>query len=157
MIGMIPENILLSLKRFYEIVDGKNIRWILSGSTSLVIQGVSVGINDIDILTDNDGARKIDALLVYYRITSPEYSETEKYRSYFGRYEIDGVGVEVMGEFQYRLPDRAWSAPNQTNKVITIEYKGMKLPLLTLEQELTEYESLGDKDKVSRIISFIKK
>ncbi|HWQ60005.1 MAG TPA: hypothetical protein VN420_02550 [Candidatus Fimivivens sp.] len=124
----------------------------MSGSTALAIRGVDVVINnDIDILTDKSGAEQIDELLSEYRISRPDYSETEKYRSYFGKYEIEGVGVEVMGKFQYRLSDGAWSTPNQTNEIIMMEYEGMKIPLLTLEQELKEYESMGKVDKVAKI------
>lgn len=149
---MVPGNIIESLKRLYEVFHGKGIHWILSGSTALAIRGVDVVINnDIDILTDKSGAEQIDELLSEYRISRPDYSETEKYRSYFGKYEIEGVGVEVMGKFQYRLSDGAWSTPNQTNEIIMMEYEGMKIPLLTLEQELKEYESMGKVDKVAKI------
>lgn len=140
------------LKFFYDKVKDQDIHWILSGSTSLVVQEVDVPINnDIDILTDREGSRKIDELLANYRVQSPAYSETEKYRSYFGIYDIDGTKIEVMGEFEYLLKDGSWSTPNQNNEVIVREYGGMHLPLLTLTQELREYENLARTEKVEKI------
>lgn len=110
---MLPKNILDVLKAFYQIIDGKNIPWVLSGSTALVIQGVDVGINnDIDILTDEEGSKQINILLADYKVKGSEYSATDKYKSFFGIYKIGELNIDVMGEFQYRLKNRLWSKPN---------------------------------------------
>ncbi len=154
----INREILSALQKFYEIVKDEDILWILSGSTSLVIQGVDVAINnDIDILTDKAGSLKFDELLKDFMVEKSKYSSTEKYQSYFGKYEIDGVSVEVMGEFQYRLDNDEWSKPNQTNKIIKKEFEGMLLPMLELNQELKEYENLGQTDKVEKIKNALRK
>lgn len=137
---MIPNNILEALKKFYQLINGKNIPWVLSGSTSLVIQGVDVPINnDIDILTTEEGSKQINILLAGQIVKSSEYSTTDKYQSHFGMYDIDGVNIDVMGEIQYRMADGSWSEPNQNHKIFIKEFQGMFLPLLSLEQELEEY------------------
>jgi len=98
---MIPDKIKSALKIIYDRIQSQDIFWILSGSASLAIQGVDVQINDdIDIATDKKGAQKIDKLLSGFRIKKPDYSSTNRYRSYFGVYKIGDVKVEVMGEFQ---------------------------------------------------------
>lgn len=149
---MIPNNILEALKKFYQLINGKNIPWVLSGSTSLVIQGVDVLINnDIDILTTEEGSKQINILLAGQIVKSSEYSTTDKYQSHFGMYNIDGVNIDVMGEFQYRMADGSWSEPNQNHKIFIKEFQGMFLPLLSLEQELEEYSNLGRVDKVEKI------
>ena len=149
---MLSQNILLALKTFYQIIDGKNILWVLSGSTSLVLQGVDVVINnDIDILTDAEGSKQINILLADRKIKESEYSATPKYRSYFGVYKFGDVNIEVMGEFQYRLKNGLWSKPNQTNKILIKEFQGMFLPVLTLEQEMEEYDNIGRIGKVEKI------
>jgi len=152
-----PDKILLALKTFYDIVKTKNINWVLSGSTSLVIQGVDVTINnDIDILTDKAGAEILDNLLAQYRVKPMKYSETDKYKSYFGIYRLDGIQLEVMGEFQYLLKNGSWSEPNQNNEIIFKDFLEMRLPLLKLEQELVEYDNLDKIDKVNKIKRVIK-
>lgn len=158
-IYMIPKNILNALKKFYQIVNDKNIPWILSGSTSLAIQGVDVAINDdIDILTTAEGSKKIQNLLKEYLIHDLGYSRNPngKYQSFFQKYKIDSVKVEVMGEFQYRLKNGQWSKPNQDHEIFIKKYQGMSLPLLSLKQELEEYQNLGKDDKVKKIKTVLK-
>jgi len=149
---MVPENILSALKIFYDKISSKQIFWILTGSTSLAIQGVDVNINnDIDILTDKQGSEKIDELLNGFMLKKSDYSITDKYKSYFGIYQINNVKVEVMGEFQYKMKDGLWSIPNQRNGFFIKEFEGMNLPMLYLNQELKEYENLDRYDKVEKI------
>lgn len=154
---MVPKNILNALKAFYQIIDGKNIPWVLSGSTSLVIQGVDVVIhNDIDILTDEEGSKQINILLADYKVKEAEYSVTDKYKSFFGVYKIGEVNIDVMGEFQYRLKNGSWSDPNQKHRIFIKEFQGMFLPVLSLQQELMEYQSLGRDDKAEKIKATLK-
>ena len=56
-----------------------------------------------------------------------------------------------MGDFQYRLKDGTRSQVNQENEVISQMYDDMPLPVLSLEQELQEYENLGRTDTVIKI------
>jgi len=153
---MIDPKIFSALKKFYNIVQGKNILWILSGSTSLAIQGVDVSIGDIDILTNQQGSKVFDELLDEYRIKAPEYLPSEKYQSYLGVYEIDDVKVEVQGEFQYKMKDGSWSIPSQKRKIFHRDFEGMNLPMLSLEQELQEYENNNRLDKVEKIKEALK-
>ncbi len=149
---MVPTHILNVLKKFVQLIDGKKIPWVLSGSTSLVIQGVDVVIkNDIDILTTKEGSKQINISLAEYKIKESEYSSTDKYQSFFGIYKIDSVSIDVMGEFQYRLKDGSWSEPNQNHKIFIKEFQGMSLPLLSLKQELVEYDNMGKTEKVEKI------
>ncbi|MFA4942392.1 MAG: hypothetical protein WC564_02025 [Patescibacteria group bacterium] len=149
--------VLSALKTFYNLIDNQNIKWILSGSTSLFIQGVDVVIsNDIDILTDESGATALDKLLSAHQVKPMSYSETDKYKSYFGVYQIDQTKLEIMGDFQYRLNNGSWSEVNQNNEVVFKTLMGMKLPLLKLEQELIEYENMGRADKAEKIKEALK-
>lgn len=145
------QKILQVLTKLYTLFKKNNIFWILSGSTSLSIQNVDVKINDIDIVTDKENFYLIDKLLSQFRIQFFDYSKKEMYQSYFAIYKIDQVKVEVMGEFQYLLKDNTWSKPNHKNKIIFKEYKNMLLPLLTLEQEIIEYQSTNKPEKVEKI------
>ncbi len=149
---MISLKIITALKSFYGIVQDKNIDRILSWSVSLSIQWVDIEPNeDIDILTDRIWAEKLDKLLQSFVVKPLQYSWTEKYRSYFGIYKIDGIQVEIMGEMQYRLRDNSWSTPNQSHEVQIFEYENMSLPVLSLQQEFQEYENMGREDKAKKI------
>lgn len=147
----IPQNILNALKITFDLIKDQKISWVLTGSTSLAIQGVKLEVNDIDIITDEKGAWEIDRLLDEFRIQPPNLSKTEKYRSYFGIYKISDVQLEVMGQFQYRLKNNSWSDPYEINQIIYKQFEGMNLPLLSLKQELKEYQNLKRFDKVQKI------
>lgn len=152
MVQKLENKTLNALTKFYNTINDKKISWVLSGSTSLFIQGVDVKINnDIDILTDKKGAYQIDKLLSEYRTKKMEYTISEKYKSHYGTYKIDGVNLDVMGEFQYLTKNGSWSQPNHKNNVKMINFKNMDLPLLSLEQELEEYIAMGRIDKVDKI------
>jgi len=139
------------LKIFYDQVSDKEIFWILSGSTSLYIQGVDILANDIDIITDEKGVKSLDKILSEYCIQKPEYSSTEEYCSYYGQYIINGVKIDLVGNFQYKMKDGSWSELRPKKKYFEKEYNGMSLLLLPLEVELKEYEELGKLNKVRKI------
>lgn len=145
------------LKNIYKKFEKENIFWVLSGSVSLAIQGVDVQPqDDIDILTDENGSKKIYILLNEYCIQEPVYSTTNKYQSYFGVYKINNIQVEVMGDFQYKLKNGNWSEKNHLHTVHIVEYEKMKLPVLELYQELQEYKNLNRLDKQEKIEKFLK-
>lgn len=89
-------------------------------------------------------------MLAGYKVKESEYSATDKYKSFFGVYKIGEVNIDVMGEFQYRLKNGLWSKPNQTHRIFIQEFQGMFLPVLSLKQELIEYQSLGRNDEVEK-------
>lgn len=124
---------------------------ILSGSTSLVLQGVDLEVHDIDIVTDEQGAKVLDNLLKDYCIKPLEYSGTDTYRSWYGKYQLDGCDVDVMGEFQYKLKNGNWSQPNHLHQIFHLDYQGVFIPVLSLAQEIQEYENVGRTDKVAKI------
>lgn len=79
--------------------------WSVLGSTATYLSGVPIEPNDIDIMTTARGARLIDALLEPFVDRPVSYSATDRYSSHFGTYEVDGVCVEVMGDFGIHAPD----------------------------------------------------
>lgn len=129
----------------------QNFPIVLSGSTSLYLQGVNIEVNDLDILTDSYGAEYLDNILKEFCIKKSEYSTTDKYKSHFGIYEIDNVKIDIMGEFQYKLKSGEWSIPNHTNKIYLLKYDNIEIPVLSLEQELVEYQNTGKKDTILKI------
>ncbi len=143
--------------KILDLVKGRNYPVILSGSTSLALQGVDIEVHDIDIVTDKEGALRLDELLKEYNVVKMEYSSTEKYKSYFGTYIIDDNKVEVMGEFQYKLQNGDWSIENHLHDIYMINYKGVDIPVLSLQQELVEYENADKIETINKIKEKINK
>lgn len=150
---MFKENMNVFIK-IKNMINEQTFPLILSGSTSLYLQGVDIEVNDVDIVTDYNGAKYLNEILEEYCIKEMEYSVTEKYKSYFGIYNIDGVKVDVTGEFQYKLKNGEWSKPNHTNEIRYCKYNDVNIQVLKLEQELIEYESV---EKINTIIKIKEK
>lgn len=130
----------------------ENHLWILTGSTSLSLQGVDVEAKDIDILTDENNALIIDEKLEKYCIDKMNYSSTEKIRSYFGRYMINSIEIEVMGDLQHCLESGEWSELTEIKtKRRLIQIDGLQIPVLSLEDELEGYKKMGRLGKAKLI------
>jgi len=140
------------LLRIMKMIEGESIKWALCGSTSLAFQGVDVPVNDIDIFTDKNGSDRFHEILKRYCVQEPTLeTATDVYRSYYGIYLVDGVDVDVCGEFQYKAKDGKWSQPLLFDDVVYKDYNGVKIPVLSLERELADYEAIGRTDKADAI------
>lgn len=152
----LPPSFLPPLRRIYQHLQGADIRWAITGSVSMVLQGMALEPNDIDLQADSDGAYVIqDALLEY--ITQPIYwRESAQVRSHFGALEIDGVKVEVMGDVEKRLPNGLWTPPPDLTTVIThVTYADMRLPVIDLQYEYEAYRLMGREAKAQAIYAFL--
>ncbi|MEF2175673.1 MAG: hypothetical protein V3575_04325 [Candidatus Absconditabacteria bacterium] len=140
--------ILFSLINEYNKNNSKKIIWALTGSLSLYLQGVDVNTStDIDILTDKFGSETIDKLLSNYTIKKSQYSGTEKFRSYFGIYQILGIQVEIMGDLQYLSNKGTRTKDNLNKNIIEKKYLGMNIPLFDLKYEMKVYKEMGRLEK----------
>jgi len=145
-------NIIPVLKKLAKIFEENYIEYCIVGSTSLFLEGVPVVPSDIDVLTTKDSAFKIDELLSPYRLVECKLRESEVFRSYFGRYKIDGIDVEVMGEFQYRKDDK-WSV-SFTPSTIKTKYVSLndeKIRIAELEETYKFCKEIG-REKTCKII-----
>jgi hypothetical protein len=126
----------------------------LAGSLSLALQGVNVEAHDIDLLTDRQGAFRINAMLKKYEKQKVDYSETEKVSSFLGVFEIQGVKVEVMGDYRERQGTKWVSLSKRLAKPKIIEVDGMRIPVSPLEDQLASYRRSArpkDAEKVRKI------
>lgn len=110
-----------------------HLKWAVDGSCALALQSMEIKPHDIDLLTDRSGAYETEKILnrfVQYPVT---YSETEKYRSHFGIFLIDGVKVEIMGDLQ-TFRNGKWSIvmnPDSTGVVFVNLIDGL-IPVVPL-------------------------
>jgi hypothetical protein len=130
---------MLALKLVCKDLETSNVRWVLAGSLSLALQGVKVEPNDIDLLTDRRGAFRINAILKKYEKKEVTYSETEKVSSFLGIFEIQGVKVEVMGDYRERQGTRWVSLSKRLENPKIIEIDGVRIPVSPIEDQLTSY------------------
>ena len=128
-----------ALKLLCKSLETCDVRWVLAGSLSLALQGVNVEPHDIDLLTDRQGAFRINAMLKKYEKKKVDYSETEKVSSFLGVFEIQGVKVEVMGDYRERQGTKWISLSRRLARTKIIEVDGTRIPVSPLEDQLVSY------------------
>ena len=72
--------------------------------------------------------------------------------SHFGELSIHGVKIEIMGDVQKRSEDGSWEKPvelDEHNRFV--EFRGMTLPVLTLEYEYEAYMKLGRFEQAKKL------
>ena len=144
-----------ALQLLCKSLETSDVRWVLAGSLSLALQGVNVEPHDIDLLTDRQGAFRINAMLKKYEKKAVDYAETEKVSSFFGVFEIQGVKVEVMGDYRERQGTKWVSLSKRLANPKTIEVDGIRIPVSSLEDQLVSYRRLKrpkDAEKTRKIL-----
>lgn len=84
-----------------EKMQGEN--YAIRGTASLVLQGLEMGLDDIDILCDSQTALNTNTKLAEYLVDEVLFKESPKFKSYYGKLLIDGVQAEIMGDWQKKL------------------------------------------------------
>ena len=113
-----------------------SIRWAIDGSTSLALHGIDVTPHDIDILTDHEGAIRIQESLKKYNVVPISHSSNEKYDSYFGTFKVKGIKVEVMGDLRVFRSGK-WSALQNpsTIDIANINLEGLSIPVVSVKSQ----------------------
>ena len=124
-----------------------NIKWAIDGSTSLALQGIDVTPHDIDILTDHEGAIRIQESLKKYNVVPISHSSNEKYDSYFGTFKMKGIKVDVMGDFRVFRSGK-WSTPQNpsTVDITNKNLEGVLIPVVSVKSQ-TESGYLSERLK----------
>jgi len=144
-----------TLKLVYKTLERCDARWVLAGSLSLALQGVDVEPHDIDLLTDREGAYRINAMLKEYEKKSVTYSETDMLSSFYGVFEIQGIILEVMGSYREKQGTKWVDLSGRLERPKIVEVDGMKIPVSSLRDQLVSYRRLNrpkDAGKVRRIL-----
>ena len=132
----ISEAFLEALKLISVKFEEHNIKWMIVGSTSLALQDVDVEPRDIDILTNKDGALKSNEILKEFLIESVIWSESEIYKSYFGKFRFNDVLIDVMGEFSVYIQGKWLSLASRLKNIHYIKVKDLKIPVTRLKDHL---------------------
>lgn len=108
---MITEKHQKAIRTIFETLKDLDIIWAITGSLGFALHGMEVGINDIDLQTDEDGAYRIEDAFRPNIISKVAFSEAERIRSHFGELSVQQVKVEIMGALQKKLLSGEWEPP----------------------------------------------
>lgn len=137
-------------------LEGAPIRWAITGSLGMALQGVPVAVHDIDMQTDEAGAYEIERRLAEWVVEPVQYVASERIRSHLGGLEIDGVPVEIIGALQKRLAGGTWEPPVRVEPFRQwVVIDGMRIPVLSLEYEAQAYRQLGRPEKAALLQNWL--
>ncbi len=141
-----------ALAVLFKAADPLPVRWLIAGSCGLALQGVDVAPRDIDVLTDDAGARTIHAALSEFEKRPLVRKGGEPSAPLVGCVEMHGIEVEILGDLQPGV-DSVW-VRRQGLKPERVIFDGMSFPALPLEDALAAYRAMGrkkDHGKVAKI------
>ena len=111
------------------------------GGTAVALHGVRVPVNDLDLEMDARGTYCFQELFAAYATRPVSLSESDLYRSHFGRFELHGTTVEVMGDMQ-RREGEAW-VPTMALTETVVELDEVPIHVSWLEEETLAYIRRG--------------
>ena len=129
------------LRRVAQRLAETGVTYKVVGGTAAALHGIPVTVNDLDLETDVEGAYRFQSLFAEQALMPVSWRESETYRSHFGRFDFDGVVMEVMGELERREGD-GW-VPTQTLSETTVSLDGVPVRVPWLEEEVLAYLRRG--------------
>jgi hypothetical protein len=115
-------------------------------------------VHDIDVQTDGPSAWVVADRLVAYVVEPLWLAESAVIRSLFGRFDVGGVLVEVIGAVQKRQRDGSWGAPTDPSRHRRlVQLDGLQVPVLSLEYEASAYALLGRHERATLLRSWLRK
>jgi 2-polyprenyl-3-methyl-5-hydroxy-6-metoxy-1,4-benzoquinol methylase len=129
-----------------------NIPYKLVGGASVAIQGVPIPVKDLDIETDVEAAYWFQDRFSKHAVQSVSLSASEIYRSHFGRFDFDGVTVEIMGDIHRREGDR-W-VPSAAKTVMQVDLEGVPVNVSWLEEEILAYIRRGRLERAAQCLPY---
>jgi len=136
--------------------------WAVMGSTASVLQGIcNYTPPDIDLVTTRDGAYIMSGSIGGLGATVHQvgYSESERYASHFGIFEVLDVKVEVMGDLIIRVADGHIDATEHfarwSDKVRLIHFEQHHIPVVPLEWQLVANVLLSRPERSTGIADYL--
>lgn len=80
-----------------------NSEFYIIGASAMILSNIEIGeTSDIDILTTEKNASKLQHLLKAYMEVAPETKENDLFHSNFARFNLPLMDIEVMGNLQIK-------------------------------------------------------
>lgn len=136
---MVSKRIIKTLKFVANRLKSQKINWALSGSLALAVRGIRIKPHDIDIISNKKGAYRIASLFKDYEFKKLEFSQNESFASYYGKAKINGIIVDIAGNFRKKMLDGSWTKDSSLRYKEFFNFQGIKIPVLSLEHEYKFY------------------
>ena len=150
---MLNENFKDALKIIHKRLTENNIKWTVVGSTNMLLQGIDVQPNDLDVVVQLQDLEKTREIFSDYDAAEiKELTPLVDEPSWEVKVEIEGVQVQIIGQRNTGEYVRKLLA-NQTTKV---RLDDIEVPVFTLEAEAQTYSETKREHKAQVIQEFLK-
>ena len=140
------------LKFIHKSLSNKKVKWVVSGSTSLFLQGIKLKPSDIDITTNKEDAFKICDILKEYEIKHVKFGKTKNISSWWGQLKIKNIKIDIMGEFSEKIGGKWVNVSSQRLKSHDfVKLGNIKIPVSKLEHHLKSYKVMKRKKDIEKI------
>jgi SAM-dependent methyltransferase len=126
------------------------VTYKIVGGTAVALHGVPAPVKDLDLETDAEGAYRFQSLFADHAVKPVALGENETYRSHFGRFDVDGVMVEVMGDVHRRAAG-GW-LPTATQTETAVDLDGLPVRVSWLEEGVLTYIRRGRLDRAAQCL-----
>lgn len=136
-----------TLRLIAQTLNREELRYHVVGGASLALRGLPVRVRDLDIEMSKEAIYRFQELYANTTTLEVKWREGEDVRSYFGRFRIQGIEVEVMAELERRIDGR-WARSFCTTDD-SVDLEGIRIPVLALEEDVLAYLRQGRLDRAA--------
>jgi len=153
--GRVPKNFLPTLLLISKLLNRR--KFAFRGTTSLILQGLDMVANDIDILCDKDTALASNFLLQDYLVEDISLKKSKQFKSYFGKFTINKIPVEIYGEWQIKDTKGNWSHAFTAVNRHRVKYQNKQFFVTDIDDELMIFALMGRWNAFHKIKRLLKK
>lgn len=136
-----------TLRRVAQTLNEGGIPYKVVGGASIVLHGVDIKTADVDVEMPVEAAYRFQACFADQVLLPVALRESKIYRSHFGRFTIDDVVFEVMGDLHRRV-EEDWK-PASTVTETTVDLEGVSVRVSWLEEEMLAYIRRGHLERAA--------
>ena len=138
---------LLSIATELQMIDSE---FYVIGASAMILSGIKIGeTSDIDILTTEVNASKLQHSLKVYMEIAPETKENDLFHSNFARFNLPLMDIEVMGNLQIRKNGVWQSVWVQEYREVSIGEIIVRIP--TIEEQKRILSLFGREKDLKRL------
>ena len=166
---VIPQKYVDALLTLHAKLDGKEIKWIVSGDLAERLRVVKVDPDFIEIVTSKDGTEQIFEAVQEFmpqpiRFQTQQLTRNAKIageelpvfaRSYYFEFNIKDVTVKVEGDLQFKVGRWDWGEVFDFDPEY-VYVTGKKIAVTPLLIQYEFYHMLGWMDRAEKIAQIIK-
>ena len=131
-------------------LDEAGMTYKVVGGAAAALHGVPLAVKDLDLETDADGPYQFQTLFPNQALEPVTLRESQVYRSHFGRFDFDGLTVDVMGDL-HRRDAESW-IPTAAATETMVDLEGTSVPVSWLEEETLAYIRRGRLERAAQCL-----